>query len=181
MAKAVAGDCSGAQQAEVVGDAKALVRQASALRAQINHALDAPRAWRVTARQAYTQAVEAMVNEQLFAMPIARIRETTEGRLRLGPVEAAGYQMVGQAAAAGIRRLEALPGVGAHTATQVVAAANQLHAAMMKTTRLRFDADRQPEHHGMLLGTLAAYEVAQQAISPIRDGMVGFASELDAV
>ena len=181
MAEPVASDCSGVQQAQVVGDAKAVVRQASALRAQINHALDAPRAWRVTARQAYTQAVEAMVNEQLFAMPIARIRETTEGRLRLGPIEAAGYQTVGQAAAAGIRRLEAIPGVGAHTATQVIAAANQLHGAMMKTTRLRFDANRQPDHHAALLGALSAYETAGQAISPIRESVTGLASEVDAV
>ncbi|MDA8207975.1 MAG: DEAD/DEAH box helicase, partial [Actinomycetota bacterium] len=169
------------QQAQVVGDAKAFVRQASALRAQIDHALDAPRAWRVTARHAYTQAVEAMVYEQLFSIPIARIRETTEGRLRLGLIEAAGYQTVGQVFAAGAHRLEAIPGVGAHTATQVIAAAYQLHAAMIKTTRLRFDANRRPDHHTALLGALSAYEIAGQAISPIRESVTGLASELDAV
>ncbi len=157
------------------------MRRASELRGQIGYTLESPRAWRVTARQAYDRAVEAMVAEQLLAMPIGRIRETTEGRLRLGPIEAAGYRTVGQAAAAGPRRLEAIPGVGGHTATQVVAAAHQLRTAMTKATRLRFDPDRQPSQHTALLGALCAYEGAEQVVSPIREGITGLASELDAV
>jgi hypothetical protein len=164
-----------------VGDAKSLVRRASELRGQIGYTLESPRAWRVTARQAYDRAVEAMVAEQLLAMPIGRIRETTEGRLRLGPIEAAGYRTVGQAAAAGPRRLEAIPGVGGHTATQVVAAAHQLRTAMTKATRLHFDPDRQPSQHTALLGALCAYEGAEQVVSPIREGITGLAGELDAI
>ena len=151
---------SGHQKVPAAGDAKTLVRLASTLRGQIEELLDAPRMWRITARQAYAQAVDATVREQLLAMPISRIRETTEGRLRLGPIEGAGYQTVGQAVLAGARRLEAIPGVGTHTATQVIAAANQLHAAMTQTTRLRFDTVRQPEYHSALLANLSGYEMA---------------------
>jgi hypothetical protein len=36
-----------------------------------------------------------------MAMPIARLRETTQGRLRLQAIEAAGYDTVGEALALG--------------------------------------------------------------------------------
>lgn len=162
-------------------DAKSFVRYVSELRGRSEYILDLPSSLRVKARQVYDQAIEAMVNEQLFTMPIGRIRETTDGRLRLGPIEAAGYKTVGQAASAGISCLEAIPRVGTHTATQVIAAANQLHAAMMKTTRFRFDVNLQPEDHTALLAALSAYETVEQAISPIKESLTELASEIDAV
>ena len=169
------------QGGPAVGDAKTLVRHAVALRVQISEVLEAPRAWRVEAHQAYTHALEAMAVEQLTSMPIARIRETTEGRLRLGPIETAGYQTVGHAASAGVRRLEGIPGVGTHTATLVVAAARQLHTAMMKTTRLRFDSDRQRDDQTALLATLSGYESAERTVGPIRDATTRLQAELEAV
>ncbi len=182
MVRPIVSESSGPQQIRPsIKDAKSFVRYVSGLRGQIRYILDSPSALRVKARQAYDQAIEAMVNEQLFAMPIGRIRETTEGRLRLGPIEAAGYQTVGQAAVAGISRLEAISGVGTHTATQVIAAANQLHAAMMKTTRFRFDVNLQPDNHTTLLAALSAYETVGQAISPIKESVTELASEIDAV
>ena len=181
MAGPVARRRKGAEQIQAVENPKAVVREALTLRSQINYVLGVPSALRDSVLQAYTQAVEAMVNEQLFSMPIARIQETTEGRLRLAPIKAAGYQTVGQVAAAEIHRLEAIPGVGAHTATQVIAAAHQIQAAMMKTTRLRFDAIHQPDHHTALLGVLSAYETAVRTISPIQESLIGLAAEVDAV
>ena len=38
-----------------------------------------------------------VVYRQLTELPLTRLKETTQGRLRLGAIEAAGYRTVGQA------------------------------------------------------------------------------------
>jgi hypothetical protein len=120
---------------------RALVSQARALREAISVVVAAPPARLRAARAAYELARDDVVRQQLDELPLARLKETTQGRLRLGLIEAAGYRTVGQAAAAGVIRLQQIQGVGPQTATQVVAAARQLASAMMQSVRLRFDPD----------------------------------------
>jgi SNF2 family DNA or RNA helicase len=134
-----------------------------------------------TARDAYEAVRDDLVRHQLDTLPLKRLRETTQGRLRLGVVEAAGYRTVGQAMAAGRFRLEQIPGVGPQTASQVIAAANQLEAAMSQSARVRFDPDARPRLQTKLLEELHAYEAARQSIAPISEGLNELAIDLDGV
>jgi SNF2 family DNA or RNA helicase len=126
-------------------------------------------------------ARDDVVRQQLAELPLARLKETTQGRLRLGAIEAAGYRTVGQAAAAGVFRLQQIPGVGPQTATQVVAAARQLSSVMMQSVRLRFDPDARLPLQTKLLAELYAYGVARQVVSPGSDDFGETAAALDAV
>jgi SNF2-related domain/Helicase conserved C-terminal domain/Helix-hairpin-helix domain len=160
---------------------RALVAQARALRNGISAVAAAPPDQRRAARAAYEAARDDMVYRQLAELPLARLKETTQGRLRLGAIEDAGYRTVGQAAAAGVTRLQQIPGVGPQTATQVVAAARQLGSAMMQRVRLRFDPDARPPLQARLLAELYRYAVARQAASPGRENLDDVAAALDAV
>jgi superfamily II DNA or RNA helicase len=160
---------------------RALVSQARTLREAISVVVAAPPARLRAARGAYELARDDVVRQQLAELPLARLKETTQGRLRLGLIEAAGYRTVGQAAAAGVIRLQQIQGVGPQTATQVVAAARQLAIAMMQSVRLRFDPDARPPTQTRLLAELHAYGVARQAASPGHENLEDTAAALDAV
>jgi superfamily II DNA or RNA helicase len=158
-----------------------LVKRARALRSEISGAVEAPSIRFLAARHAYEAVRDDLVRQQLATLPLKRLRETTQGRLRLGVVESAGYRTVGQAAAAGRYRLEQIPGVGPQTASQVIAAANQLQVAMLQSTRVRFDPDTRPLLQAKLLEDLHAYEVARRAVAPISAGLNELAVGLDAL
>ena len=79
---------------------RALVAQARDLRAGLAEIAAAPPARRRAARAAYEAARDDVVYRQLAELPLTRLKETTQGRLRLGAIEAAGYRTVGQAGAA---------------------------------------------------------------------------------
>jgi SNF2 family DNA or RNA helicase len=162
-------------------DARALVAQAKALRTGISQAVAAPSARLRTARAAYQLARDDVVRQQLATLPLSRLKETTQGRLRLGPIEAAGYRTVGQAAAVGTAGLQRIPGVGPQTATQVIAAARQLTIAMAQSVRLRLDPDTRSPAQTKLLSDLHAYGVARQAVSPDIENLSELAAALDAV
>src|SRR5580700_2273885 len=160
---------------------RALVSQAGALREAISVVVAAPPARLRAARATYELARDDVVRQQLAELPLARLKETTQGRLRLGLIEAAGYRTVGQAAAAGTARLQQIQGVGPQTANQVVAAARQLASAMVQSVRLRFDPDARPMTQTRLLAELHAYGVARQAASPGPENLDDVAAALDAV
>ena len=157
---------------------RALVAQARDLRAGLAEIAAAPAARRRAARAAYEAARDDVVYRQLAELPLARLKETTQGRLRLGAIEAAGYRTVGQAGAAGVAGLQQIPGVGPQTATQVIAAARQLSSAMMQRVRLRFDPDARPSLQARLLAELNRYGVARQAASPGRENLDEMATAL---
>jgi superfamily II DNA or RNA helicase len=167
--------------AEAGPAARVLVAHARALRTSVSAALAAPAIRLRTARAAYETARDDVVHQQLATLPLARLKETTQGRLRLGPVEAAGYRTVGQAAAVGVARLQQIPGVGSQTASQVVAAARQLNIAMTQSVRLRLDPDSRPPLQTRLLAELHEYAVARQAVSPGNENLGELAAALDPV
>jgi superfamily II DNA or RNA helicase len=160
---------------------RALVAEARDLRTGLAAVVAAPPTRLRAARAAYEAARDDVVCRQLAELPLTRLKETTQGRLRLGAIEAAGYRTVGQAAAAGVARLQQIPGVGPQTATQVVAAARQLVSAMMQRVRLRFDPDARPPLQARLLAELYQYAVARQAAAPGRENLDNVAAEFDAV
>jgi SNF2 family DNA or RNA helicase len=161
--------------------ARELVAQARALRTGISQAVAAPSARLRAARAAYEMARDDVVRQQLATLPLARLKETTQGRLRLGLIEAAGYRTVGQAAAVGAAGLQRIPGVGPQTATQVIAAARQLNIAMAQSVRLRLDPDTRSPLQTKLLSELHAYGVAHQAVSPNIENLSEITTTLDAV
>jgi SNF2-related domain/Protein of unknown function (DUF2510) len=168
-------------QLEPGAPSRALVAQARALRTGISEALVAPAVRLRAARHAYEAVRDDVVRQQLAALPLARLRETTQGRLRLGPIEAAGYRTVGSAASAGAMKLQQIPGVGPQTASQVIAAARQLNIAMTQSVRLRFDPDTRLPLQTKLLAELHMYAVAREAILPIHGDLSELAADLDAV
>jgi hypothetical protein len=65
-------------------EAKALLAEAATLQSLAATTLNAPEEARRQARSAYDAAVREIVATQLASMPVARLKETTEGRVRLG-------------------------------------------------------------------------------------------------
>src|SRR4051812_38505617 len=55
---------------------------------------------------------EKLVRAELAQIPVARLRDVTEGRLRLGSLEQAGYSTVQQVLDATRYSLQLVPGVG---------------------------------------------------------------------
>ncbi|MEO3823410.1 SNF2-related protein [Actinomadura sp. B10D3] len=83
--------------------------------------------------------------KQLGSIPLARLKDVTEGRLRLGPLEDAGYATVADVLDATPYRLQLLPGIGPQTARQLHAAAESLREAAERSASVRVDVDRRDE------------------------------------
>ncbi|WP_432134801.1 MULTISPECIES: DEAD/DEAH box helicase [unclassified Streptomyces] len=85
---------------------------------------------------------DAAVKRELDAIPVARLQDVTEGRLRLGSVEKSGLRTVGSVLEAGPYRLRQIPGVGQRTVDQMLAAARRLSEAVYETVAVHIDVDR---------------------------------------
>ncbi|MFF0010239.1 DEAD/DEAH box helicase [Streptomyces sp. NPDC005374] len=85
---------------------------------------------------------EAAVKQELDAIPVARLQDVTEGRLRLGSVEKSGLRTLSDVLEAGPYRLRQIPGVGQRTADQMLAAAHRLSEAVHETVAVHIDVDR---------------------------------------
>ncbi|MGY3203830.1 DEAD/DEAH box helicase [Streptomyces sp. TE5632] len=85
---------------------------------------------------------DAAVRRELDAIPVARLQDVTEGRLRLGGVEKSGLRTVGSVLEAGPYRLRQIPGVGQRTVDQMLAAARRLSEAAHETVAVHIDVDR---------------------------------------
>ncbi|MEU6663346.1 SNF2-related protein [Streptomyces sp. NPDC046821] len=86
---------------------------------------------------------DAAAKRELEGIPIARLQDVTEGRLRLGNVEKSGFRTVGDVLEAGPYRLRQIPGVGQRTVDQMIAAARRLSEAVHETVAVHIDVDRQ--------------------------------------
>ncbi|MFD6548787.1 ATP-dependent helicase, partial [Streptomyces sp. NPDC058398] len=82
------------------------------------------------------------VERELDAIPVARLQDVTEGRLRLGNVEKNRLRTVGSVLKAGPYRLRQIPGVGQRTVDQMLAAAGRLAEAVRETVAVHIDVDR---------------------------------------
>ncbi|MFD0257197.1 DEAD/DEAH box helicase [Kitasatospora indigofera] len=84
---------------------------------------------------------ERLVGDELAVIPVARLRDVTDGRLRVGALEAAGLSTVRHVVDASAYSLQLLPGVGARTAAQAIAAARQIAKAVKQAVAVRLDID----------------------------------------
>ncbi|MCX5401045.1 DEAD/DEAH box helicase [Streptomyces sp. NBC_00102] len=130
------GTGAGARKAvrPLLADADVLLAAARAVPADHDRALDAVRA-------VLDPLVDALVGRELDVIPVARLRDVTEGRLRITAFEQAGFRTVGAVHATSRYELRRLPGVGAQTADQALAAAGRLAHAVRDTVAVRLDAD----------------------------------------
>ncbi|MFA1547420.1 DEAD/DEAH box helicase [Actinomadura chokoriensis] len=83
--------------------------------------------------------------KQLGSIPLARLKDVTDGRLRLGPLEEAGFTSVADVLEATPYRLQLLPGIGPQTARQLHAAAASLADAAERSATVRIDVERRDE------------------------------------
>ena len=98
---------------------------------------------RVEVRQALSPLRSRLAREELAEIPVDRLREVTEGRLRLGSLEQAGYSTVQRVLDAAPYQLQLVPGVGPQTAAQAKAAAKQIARAAEQAVTVRIDVDQQ--------------------------------------
>ncbi|WP_399888282.1 DEAD/DEAH box helicase [Streptomyces sp. BBFR51] len=125
----------GRAEREAVAHGARLHEAASALAGDHERAVDAVRA-------ALKPLHDTAVAQALDAIPVARLQDVTDGRLRLGVVEKSGLGTVRAVLDAGPYRLRQIPGVGQRTVDQIVAAARQLAEAAGETAAVHLDVDR---------------------------------------
>jgi superfamily II DNA or RNA helicase len=125
----------------------ALYDAARSLRADHQRALDA-------VRSALAPLRDELVAQELESIPLARLKDVTEGRLRLGALEAAGLGSVRAVHEAERHELRQIPGVGAQTADQALAAARQIARAVEQTVSVRIDVDHPEPRTAALVGAL---------------------------
>jgi superfamily II DNA or RNA helicase len=92
-------------------------------------------------RTAYEPLQAELVARELESIPVARLKDVTEGRLRLGALEAAGFGSVRAVHEASRYELRQVPGVGEQTADRALAAARQIARAVADTITVRIDVD----------------------------------------
>jgi SNF2 family DNA or RNA helicase len=100
---------------------------------------------RIEVQRALSPLRARLAREELLHIPVDRLRDVTEGRLRLGSLEQAGYSTVQQVLDATPYQLQRLPGVGPQTAAHAIAAAKQIARAAEQTVSLRIDVDQQDD------------------------------------
>jgi superfamily II DNA or RNA helicase len=157
----------GRREREAVAQAVRLYEAAQALADDHGRAVEAVRA-------ALKPIHDAAVGQALDAIPVARLQDATDGRLRLASVDKSGLRTVRQVLEAGPYRLRQIPGVGQRTADQIVAAARQLSDAVHDTVAVHIDVDR-PEPRTTAL--VMALHVLVEA-GPEARRAVGTAAEL---
>ncbi|MBD8505159.1 ATP-dependent helicase [Hoyosella sp. G463] len=134
---------------EAIAAARWIVDSATALHA-------APQQLRAAAQHQVQAIIDATAREQLAGIPIDDLRPHLDRGARLGALEQAGVRTVADAADAEPQHLTAIPGVGEHTATQVVSAARAIAHEVARATPLRIDPDREDPAQALLLAIVAA-------------------------
>ncbi|MEU9203796.1 DEAD/DEAH box helicase [Streptomyces sp. NPDC048332] len=130
-------------------------------------------------RTALDPLLDALVRKELSAIPVSRLKDVTEGRLRLGAVEQAGFTTVEQVYGAGRYELRQIPGVGAQTADQTLAAAGQIAHAVRDTVALRIDVDAPAEGTTALVTALYRLVEAGPDVRRAVDGARRLATGLE--
>jgi len=120
-------------------------------------------------RQAFAALRSQMVRRDLAAIPVERLRDSTAGRLRLGPLASAGYATVLDVLDATPSALLSVPGVGQQTATQIHAAARQVATAIEDGLKVQVDLDPGNALSTSLLVALNRHDRVQRAASQVRE------------
>ena len=123
---------------------------------------------------------EQMVHRELANIPVGRLRDTTGGRLRIGPLEQAGVTTVLDVHGSSASRLQQVPGVGQITATQLVAAARQVATAVRDDLRVRVDLNPSDAASTALISALHTLREFESAAEQAHEPASQLAKDLDA-
>lgn len=178
------GDASGeflpANRRELAKAAKEITAYATAVGSLASWVIDAPNQRRNAARVVYDRVLERTVGDELNNVPIERLKETTQGRARLGVIESAGFKTVAQVISAGEYRLQMIRGVGPESSARVVAAARQLQAALRDTVRVRLDSVERPKDHSELLAALWSFGIAARNVAQAEPDLAQLRTDFEA-
>lgn len=138
-----------------VGDLLARAQSARAALASLGQSVQHARGAVVAT---FEQARDRRVWSDLATMPVERVKDVTDGRLRLGALQQYGYRTVSDVLRAGPSRLLHVPGVGESTAPKVYAAADQIRRAVRDAMQFRIDLDPSDEATTALLRSVRSWE-----------------------
>jgi hypothetical protein len=161
-----------------LGDARALLTQGRSLVGCVEHLHAGDVALRGAVEQAYHALREQMVRRELSTIPIARLRDTTSGRLRLGPLEQLGITTVLHVYDLPAWRLEQAQGVGPKTANQLVGAARQVATAVRDGLKVRVDLDPSDRASSTLIQALHHLRELDLAVRSMRESSGQLEAEL---
>ncbi|HEY1486246.1 MAG TPA: DEAD/DEAH box helicase, partial [Micromonosporaceae bacterium] len=132
-------------------------------------------------KTSYVDLREEIVDRELARIPVARLREVSEDRLRTTPLEEAGLTTVLQVERSSEADLDRLPGMGPKSARQAVAAAAQVAAAVAETARVRIDYDPKDAVATALLRPLHRIVETDRLVPSARRQAQQVAAELDGL
>lgn len=159
-------------------EARALLLEAEDLLAAARTLLADHARARDDVQRALSSLRAELARDELAAIPLARLKDVTDGRLRLGALEQAGYTTVQGVLDATPYELQLLPGIGARTAAQVHAAAGQIARAAQETVAVRVDVERRDPGTTALLVALNRLVTAGPDLPRARDAALGIAGRL---
>jgi superfamily II DNA or RNA helicase len=160
---------------------KALVKEADRLLGEARAMLADDDRARTDVRQALFVVRTRAAREGLASVPISRIKDVTGGRLRLGPLEDAGYRTVLDVLDATPHSLQLVPGIGARTAGQAHAAAGQIAEAAAEMAPVRIDVERRDPQTTALLVALHRLVAAGPEHPRAREAAQAVEAELSAL
>jgi len=165
-----AGDRAPVTVASLVGaDARDVLLRARDLVARAGRVSETEDIARHDVQQAFAALRSQMVRRDLGAIPVERLKDSTAGRLRFGPLASAGYVTVLDVLDATPSALLSVPGVGQQTATQIHAAARQVASAIEDGLKVRVDLDPGNVLSTSLLVALSRHDRVQRAASQVRE------------
>lgn len=157
---------------------KLLLARVQTHRQRAHEVLSAEKRSRTAVEEAFGELRSEMVSRELATIPVARLRDSTDGRLRLGALETSGYRTVLDVYRATAEQLERVNGVGWQTATQARAAANQVAAAVSDGLKFHLDLDPSNKRSTQLLIAINRHDEVEQAVAPLRENAQRLAAEL---
>ncbi|MEV7969242.1 SNF2-related protein [Sphaerisporangium sp. NPDC088356] len=159
-------------------EVRALLRESERLLAAARTLLADHARVRADVQRALSSLRAGLARDELGSIPVARLKDVTDGRLRLGALEQAGYTTVQSVLDATPYALQLVPGIGARTAAQVRAAAGQIARAAEETVAIRVDVERQDPGTTALLVALNRLVTAGPDLPRARDAATGTVERL---
>ncbi len=120
---------------------RSLLRRARRLHEQAKNVVAFESRLETAIKSSYVDLRGEIVDRELARIPVARLREVSDGRLRTGPLEEAGLTTVLDVERSTEADLDRLPGMGERSAKLAVAAAAQVSTAVADTVRVRIAYD----------------------------------------
>jgi superfamily II DNA or RNA helicase len=160
--------------------ARALLAEAGRLAAAAAAVRAADADIRAAVAEGWQRLRAQQLRHELARIPVERLRGAAGGRLRLTALADAGITTVADVLDTPPARLRALPGMGAATARQAVAAAESVAAAAGEGVRVRIVADRRDRASTDLLRALYRYLEAGPELAALRRPAQRLGRQLDA-